>query len=163
MHTKNLCPQRQGLSTLQLHSPELSCCCWIRAELLLTWSPFWLYHSLCILRGAVVCERGGELSTPAVPRRAGWARTVGGEIWERNTLNLEDTLFSFPNMPHMSSERQTGLKRFRIRTLFQPIDVTECTVWCWDLVDLFTGHCDWHIATCPLASLHCLWEMSLQS
>lgn len=57
----------------------------------------------------------------------GWARTVGGEIRKRNKLSLADTLFSFPNMPHMSSERQAGLKRFRIRTLLRPVDAVECT------------------------------------
>lgn len=58
----------------------------------------------------------------------GWARTVGGEIRERNKLSLADTLFSFSNMPHMSSERQAGLKRFRTRTLLRPVDAVECTI-----------------------------------
>lgn len=83
-----------------------------------------LNHSLCILWEPWFCEGESSVSKQC---RVGWARTVGGNISERNTLNLVDTLFSFPNMPHMSSERQTGLKRFRIRTLFKPMDVVGCT------------------------------------
>lgn len=53
---------------------------------------------------------------------------MGGEIRERNKLSLADTLFSFSDMPHMSSERQAGLKRFRTRTLLRPVDAVECTI-----------------------------------
>lgn len=74
------------------------------------------------------CE--GEWSSESQQCQLGWARTGRGEIWERNKLNLADTLFSFPNMLHMSSERQTGLKWLGIRTLFKHLEELECSGWC---------------------------------
>lgn len=73
------------------------------------------------------CE--GEWSSISKHCQLGWARTVGGNIWERNKLNLADTLSSFPNMLRMSSERQTGLKWLGIRTLFKHLEELECSDW----------------------------------
>lgn len=70
----------------------------IRCKLPLILSACWLRrHRLCILWRAVVLW--GGVSSVSKQCQLGWVRTVGGEIWERNKLNLADTLFSFPNEP----------------------------------------------------------------
>lgn len=107
-------------------SLQLRKCCQIRiaVDFKCTLAPC---HS-CAYCGALwFCE--GEWSSVSKPCQLGWARTGGGEIWERNKLNLADTLFSFPNMLRMSSERQTGLKGFGIRTLFKHLEVIEHSGW----------------------------------
>lgn len=83
-------------------------------------------HTACAYCGELwFCE--GEWSSVSKQCQLGWARTVGGGIWERNKLNLADTLFSVPDMLHMSTESQAGLKWIRIRTLFKHLEEVGCS------------------------------------
>ena len=88
-------------------------------------------HSCAYCGELCFCE--GEWSSVGKPCQLGWARTVGGEIWARNKLNLADT-FSFPNMLHMSSGRQTAEKWFGIRTLFKHLEETGCSGWLAEMI-----------------------------
>ena len=76
-------------------------------------------HSCAFCGALCFCE--WEWSSATKPGQLGWARTVGGEIWARNKLNLANT-FSFRNMLHVSLGRQTAVKWFGIRALFKHLE-----------------------------------------